>query len=735
MRKILLALSIAFIAVSGTQARTLNWQEALNRAVGELHDTRSALQATLIKTVATEQGNPALYIMNRGNNGGFLVLSADDLTPAILAYSPEGAIDCDNISPAMQDWLRQYASQVEWTRSHSDEFVSPGVRAELPDWDPIEPLLTTKWDQDSPYFLQCPKSHGRPTYTGCVATSMAQVMNYFKYPEKGQGTHSFFCETLFTELSMDFTELSFDWEHMRDSYLNETYSQEEAEAVATLMVAAGHAVNMQYYTTMSGTQSGFISGGLVKYFQYDPGIEYMARFRKSYQEWSTMLYENLRDIGPVIYDGNTDFSGGHSFVLDGYAGEGYFHFNWGWSGQGDGYFLLDAQNPGVTGIGATETGFYFDQDAVFGIRPPQNDTVPSVPYILQNGSTSAKIIDREEGQFLDMEITGNPISGYRYFGQDEMWFDIGLGIAETENPDSEMRYVVCQNNEAFRYRFMPLDAAYYIFCTGGIFYSYPRYLLEDLALEEGVRYRIVSSYRPDEGEWKPVETAIGDFNYFYITRRGDQYLIENQEQLHLECERLKIDTELYPGKAAEVEITLTNPNEVELNRGVTLVLINAAKEEIEYIGESFKVTLLPGETKDLAFTSALIRLDDGRLWKPTEYLIGLYDLETDVLYYLNEDTVTMGPTPPAEDTAVESLMADTCGISCVYDKNTGVAELKCATGLRSVEVYSLGGIILHSDNGLHTDTMMLNLGQYGKGIVTIVAVAGDNRQVSFKIAI
>lgn len=66
--------------------------------------------------------------------------------------------------------------------------------------------------------------------------------------------------------------------------------------------------------------------------------------------------------------------GGHAFILDGYEAEdgvGFFHVNWGWDGDCDGYYRLDMLNPYASGTGGSSTsdGFSIGQDAVIGFQP------------------------------------------------------------------------------------------------------------------------------------------------------------------------------------------------------------------------------------------------------------------------------------------------------------------------------------------------------------------------------
>ncbi|MBO7629572.1 MAG: C10 family peptidase, partial [Bacteroidales bacterium] len=51
----------------------------------------------------------------------------------------------------------------------------------------VDPLITAKWGQGSPYNALCPPN----TPVGCVAVAMGQVMRYWGYPEHGIDSHSY----------------------------------------------------------------------------------------------------------------------------------------------------------------------------------------------------------------------------------------------------------------------------------------------------------------------------------------------------------------------------------------------------------------------------------------------------------------------------------------------------------------------------------------------------------------
>lgn len=247
------------------------------------------------------------------------------------------------------------------------------------------PLVKTTWNQGAPYNDLCPQKNGQITYTGCVATSTAQVMNYHQWPPQGTGTVSY--DWNGQTLSMDFGATTFAWNDMLDSYPTATTGTDaQRQAVATLMKACGYALHMTYGLSEdggSGAYSSDIANVLINNFSYDVTARYVQREFYSPEEWEQMIYDNLADIGPAIYGGHGSL-GGHSFICDGYDTDGLFHINWG--GTSDGYFRLSALDPPSLGAGGGAGGFNSQQNATLGIRKPQPGSVRPLPYIVCGGA-------------------------------------------------------------------------------------------------------------------------------------------------------------------------------------------------------------------------------------------------------------------------------------------------------------------------------------------------------------
>lgn len=302
------------------------------------------------------------YVFNAEGKQGFVIVSADDRTPEILGYCSEGSFDADEIPSNMAAWLQGYEDQIKYiqendtplalTRSYGDSRAA------------VAPLLKTKWDQGRPYNNDLPTYNGQRCITGCTATALAQVMYYYQYPT-GMTTEIPGYTTTKNRIHVDrLPATTFDWSQMALSYTGYATSTQNA-AVAHLMEYCSKAVQANLDPCSTGAPISLQKESLQSYFGYKKGIKMKERSSMSSTQWSQMLYEEVAAGRPVLYCGFRYSGGGHAFVLDGYDGNGKFHFNWGWSGRYDGFFILDTLTPGGS-------DYNYNQWAIYGIEPPSN---------------------------------------------------------------------------------------------------------------------------------------------------------------------------------------------------------------------------------------------------------------------------------------------------------------------------------------------------------------------------
>lgn len=585
--KFLLGIAALGLAASA-YAAPITPEEALARLGNSSHKAASVVKgkagAKLVHTAMTKSEKPAVYIFNKGEDNGYLVLPADDKAYAVLGYSDSGSFDAGNIPPQMEWWLSQYAEQIEYAAGkETDTRADAMMQATRAQREAIEPMCKTKWDQIPPYNNKCPMLGANRTYTGCVATSMAQVMNYFQYPEVGQGNISYESESLGKRLTLNFGLTKFDWANMCDTYKEGYYTEAEAEAVAVLMRAAGYAVKMDYAEDASGTLAMYISNGLVKYFGYDPNINYVIRACYPASEWEKMLYDNLHDVGPILYGGGSMIGGGHSFICDGYDGNGMFHFNWGWSGMSDGYFSLDALAPTALGAGGGGGGGYnFTQDAVIGIQPPTGKPVVEKPKnLIQMGSLSGDMVDK----VLKFALFAESNAAWVNYNPSTLKLKFGAVVEEQGGAGTVAATYI--DDQPFS-----LQPGYGT-GPGDAYRFYPELDFGKLNLPDGTyKVTIAIEHESDPGNWIKVDHAYGYYNYLVVHKTGDTYTVDDQPIWILDLNYGKCtDSKLYYGCVGNFEIEVENDSDLEFSKGFAPVLFY---EDVPFfLGESVFVTVAP----------------------------------------------------------------------------------------------------------------------------------------------
>jgi hypothetical protein len=314
------------------------------------HSAKQVAELTLAYTEMTESGNPAVYVFNF--DGGSVFVSADDVARPILGCTDE-PFDLALVPDGLAYYLRYYARQIEFARENNlepeMEVTSEWRHVAIDGFEndnrstrgDIAPLISTNWNQDYPYNAYCPTGGGGPqghAYAGCVATAMSMVMKKWDWPDHGQGTHSYTPEGYPTQ-TVDFENTYYQWSNMPNSCNNSNY-----QAVALLMYHCGVSVDMMYGGGSSGAYSQDVPDAIHDYFRYTEHANRLERDLYSKAEWEQMLLRNLEYGFPLYYSGS-DTDGGHAFVCCGYReSDNKFYFNWGWSGQLNNYFAIDALN-------------------------------------------------------------------------------------------------------------------------------------------------------------------------------------------------------------------------------------------------------------------------------------------------------------------------------------------------------------------------------------------------------
>ena len=340
-----------------------------------------------------KSGRDAFYIVNVGD--AFVLVSADDVAHQILGYSfdkgfPLAEDGTVQLPPHVKGFFDDLAAQMEAAieaepnRKADDDWT--GAQKATPRRAPsnlpesVDPLLTTSWDQGQYYNSLCPEDANGPAghvLTGCVATAMAQIINYWGEPIHGRGIHRY--DSNYGSLEVNFAESNYDFGNMPDALTGES-TAEQVNAVAKLMYDCGVAVNMGYTAVESGAFNQEARAGLINYFYFSPDLSFAEKEYFSDEEWNNLLRQNLAANHPVFYSGQG--TGGHAFVCDGYKADDYYHFNFGWGGIADGWFLISSVTP-------NGSNFNSSQSAIVDIVPDNTGNA----ILGQMQGTSTFIVD------------------------------------------------------------------------------------------------------------------------------------------------------------------------------------------------------------------------------------------------------------------------------------------------------------------------------------------------------
>jgi len=442
------------------------------------------------------------YVFNINEDAGFIIVSGDDVVTPILGFSENGNYNENNLPPNFAGWMdylideiryiiAQKLPQSEKVKRELDACLngnlSPNGERSLNEGmslsgevlsiaNVVSPLMTTAWNQDTPYWNQCPLINGKRSLTGCGATVMAQIMKFHGHPVHGNGrSEAYYTKTTgFYVPALNFA-VDYDWENMLDSYAD-SYTEQQAAAVATLMYHCGVSLKMNYSPNVSLSNTEDIPDALTAFFGYDKSIQTKYRVYYDNESWERMIRAQLDAGLPVIYKGGREDS--HIFACDGYDSDNLFHFNWGWGGHADGWFVSTALD---TDVGRFNT----DQAIIVNIKPDENG-VTSYDMVLYSIFTASSSSLQHNMPFTVSTRVWN-IGPATFPGG-------SLGMALV-NSDGQMVEIIGSND------IESLDNMYMTFLTD-ITCNIP------LSVPQG-QYKLKAVIKPADGDWEIINASSG----------------------------------------------------------------------------------------------------------------------------------------------------------------------------------------------------------------------------------
>lgn len=614
--RVTLLLAVLLSAVFHLSARNLPPREALDRAMqsGALRAEVRPAGPTVIEeyTLAHSSETGTYYVFNR-STGGYIVVSADDGVPALLAEVQSGSFSPDAMPPAAAWMLGEYDRQIQSlstdgpdtsrrTVAHSaeEEERQWGLADYYNRWTEVAPLMTTQWNQTYPYNIYCPVIDGQICVTGCVATAMAQVVCSIGY-YRGNGVRSTsWVNSSGENIVFDYASATFDF----DSMSGPSPSTDKAiEQVGQLMLACGLGVSMGYGVSESGAQSANVVRALVEHFGYD--AEYTCIYDSedfSQAQWENMLYSQLRLGRPVYYSGSGT-TAGHAFVIDGYRPTGMYHVNWGWGGVSDGYFRLTALNPSLTGIGGGSGGYNLAQSMVCAV-PPGAD--PGVVY----GDMSGSISLVSEGVYAVY---------YRSSNKNLFGTDIGALITDTDgNILKEVTFWTGQNitaSSALRHDSYTYDFSIHTGLTPG-------------------EYRIYPAYKPEGGSYTIVDEIYDKQHFVILTVTDDnQYITSNPPgtsfKTDIHVAGIVSGYDLREGFSGSIAFYAVNNGNLDYDGKFSLALLDSNGEELAAYS-SQNVTVAAG-ANTLVYCPVPVFDNSGKLIPAGIYPVRFTDTDGNIL--------------------------------------------------------------------------------------------------------
>lgn len=500
----------------------------------------------------------------------------------------------------------------------------------------------------------CPTIGGKATYSGCVATAMAQLMYYHRWPETGTGSHSYAIADKGLSLSADFGSTTYRWDDMLPAYETGKYTVSQAAAVATLMYHCGVSVDMNYGVEGSSASDQNLPGALMSYFGYDKGMTLEYRMFYTDEEWEDMVYGELDAGRPLYYSGATDRNEAHAFICDGYDGAGLYHFNWGWGGYCDGYFIMTgdgAIDPMGSGIGGGTVGCGYTnwQACLVGMQKAREDSEVKMVMGGYYGYT--------------IESDGTPVTRNStltcagFIGNlSAMPVDVEIGMMFKSTTTDDIYYTTLLWSE----------------CLVG--YGWVDLTFDCKGVVKNGEYEVYPVYRPTCGkEWQKVRFPVGtEIPRVNVTGDGPKVVLSEQA-----C--VGFDGNVVTNGSVSLRFSVTALESIENHTFIGWVFSEDGDSSLGYIQTALK-SLEAGGTSHILVSKymgdVLVPGNTYRMWI--------------------EDYTTREYIPPYEYSQFTFKVVDGTGLSPVVEQDGRMVNVYSATGMllrRGVEkVNALDGL-------------------------------------------
>ena len=609
MKRLPLLFVSLFMALA-MNAEPITQQQALQKAQQfmphKTFGTQQMARKVLGKTASTT--TQSLYVFNIEGNGGFVVVSGDDSTEPILGYTTKGHYDEENMPSNFRFWMEQRAAEIEAYQRYAASKPSTarsGTARKIIAHAAVEPLIITTWNQgnarnetntDGVYNIHLPMINGQYPCTGCVATAAAQIMYYYQWPQDFTTSVPGYTDPQsLADTSEGLEPIQFQWNKMKTSYVFNDPDTEAVNAVADLMLYCGYAAQMTYGVEGSGAYSNTLAEGMAEYFGYDPNSwKYLARRDYSISDWDQLVYNELANGRPVIYDGS--FTGGHAFICDGYDGAGMYHFNWGWGGWANGYFKLQATNPdGIENI--SSMGYIADQYCLIGLQP---NSWPEIVDTNADDTWEVPVIEGIVTTAENVAIEGTTVKMDLFnFNDDDYNFGFGIGLLNSDGTITPLdtrykNYQTVTLPSGYGFTGVPFDFSAYSLADG-------TYTLVPICLLNG------------ETEWK--RCSPGDL-FFELKISGELREISVHPVENLIINDFGLAAGGLPDTYQYVKVNVTNAGD---NLKTSLYVFLGTNEDKGEFRNWKNISIAAGNTKEQRIYIGKLSEGSYTLWLTSDY--------------------------------------------------------------------------------------------------------------------
>lgn len=615
---LVLLLLLPFGSALYAQSRSLEQARAV--AAGVLPQPRvRGERLTLLTEKRLANSEPAYYVFTTrpGRGEGFAIVSGREALPAIIGYSPDARFVCDSLPAGLQAYLRHW-EQVASLPAGAFGRVR-GVKH--PNVAPIKPLLMElMWDQGAPYNGLLPELSGKKPYVGCVATALAQLCRYYCWPPQSVGEGGYYLDGGSTgdliPYSLSSGDHKYDYSLLPPRY-GATSSPAQQQEVAKLSRDLGMASKMSYGKEESSAYDLDALVGMVKNFLYHSDLRICLRAYYTDEEWEQLVVRELQAGRPVYYSG-TAGQGGHAFVCDGYDGAGRYHFNWGWSGYGNGYYLLTDLTPNYQGIGAgADGGYVVAQGFMQGMQPGYMDPIPGLPLpmvadrlLLADGSPLLP-----EGQTpvvtkTKAALTNIKVSHLINYGATASNCQVAMRLAQLDGVEVK----------TFTPRTIKLSA--------GFFQKdeYSNFNVNMRGVPDGT-YLLYPVAKSDGGAWETLRLHKHEAPAIKVTVKGDKCELAYYQQPVVKLAGQLTASTVHKGLFAKLETKFTNEGTAPYAANVGMALLENSTDTVNPDHVYFTSTyLLPGES--ITFTQVVTPSE----WRSMPYVVPVWDASASFAY-------------------------------------------------------------------------------------------------------